>query len=92
MEMLAVFEVGQVVLMIIGLLLEADMAIGLTHIMVLDEEQEPLDAIPDEERQIEEFALLVDMNHLVVQVVLVEWYHREDELAQCDGDEILGKR
>ncbi len=76
----------------VGLALEPDITIGLQGIAIAQEQNEPLSGIPDEERQIEQFALLTDMDELMVQVALAKRYLGEDELTQRDGNEILAKR
>lgn len=85
-------EIAEVVLMLISLFLEADMAVGLHAVAVLDEQDEPFDEIPDEEGQVEQFALLDGVYALVVEFLPGQQTTREDEAAQADGKEVLAKQ
>ena len=57
-EMLPVLEVVEVVLVAVGFLFEADVAVGLHVVAVLEEQDEPLQEVPEEEGQVEQFLLL----------------------------------
>ena len=78
--------------MAIGLTLKTDVAIGRHTVTILDEKHQPLKGIPKEERQIEQFALLSHVNELVIQLVCIQSVGRQDQFAQCDGQEIAAKR
>ena len=66
------FEVGEVVLMLVCFLLEADVLVCLHAVTVFDEEDEPLEEVPDEEGQVEQFLLLCGMDKFVVEFLTVE--------------------
>ena len=68
---LPVFKVREVVLMSVGFLLEADVAVCLHAVAVLQKEDEPLDAVPDEEGQVEQLALLGSVDEFVVELCFV---------------------
>ena len=44
--------------MLVGFLFETDVAIGFNAVFVLQQQDEPLESVPEEEGQIEEFPLL----------------------------------
>ena len=69
---LPAFEVAEVVLMLVGFLFEADVAVGFYAVAVLEEEDEPLDAVPDKEGQIEEFPLLSCVNEFMIEFHFVQ--------------------
>ena len=75
--------------MAVGFLFEADVAVGLHAVAVLDEQDEPLEEVPDEEGQIEEFLLLGGMDELMVDFPLAERFDGEDEAKQADGQEVF---
>lgn len=58
--------------MAVGFLFEADVAVGLCAVAVLEEQDEPFDAVPEEEGQVEQFLLLGGMNEFVVELLFVE--------------------
>lgn len=58
--------------MAVGFLFEADVAVGLCAVAVLEEQDEPFDAVPDEKGQVEQFPLLSRVDELVVEFHLVE--------------------
>ena len=66
MKMSSVPKIIQIVLMSVGFFFKTDVEIGLCPIAVLEEEAKPFDSVPDEERQIEEFALLCRVDQFVV--------------------------
>lgn len=82
-------QVVQVCLMLVGLFLKTDMEIGLCGIPVFHIQDEPLYAIPDEERDIEKFLLLGSMNRLVVHLNLTQGSDGKDKAKQADGVIIL---
>jgi hypothetical protein len=84
-EMLSVFQIVQVGLMTVGLLLKTDMEIGFLPVSVLEEQEPPLYAVPDEERDIQKLFLLCGMNQLMVQLRCGQWAHGKDEAKQADG-------
>ena len=60
-------QIVQVGLMMIGLLLKADVEISFLPVPVLEEQEEPLYAVPHEEWDIQEFPLLGSMNQFMIQ-------------------------
>ena len=58
--------------MAVGFLLEANVAIGFHAVSVFQEKDEPLDAVPDEEGQVEQFPLLSRVDEFVVELHFVE--------------------
>ena len=64
--MLAIRQIVKVTLMPIRLLLKTNVQVGLFHVTILAEQQQPLSYIPDEEWKIEQFALLSHMNEFMV--------------------------
>ena len=91
-EVPATLQVAEVVLMAVGLLFKTDVVVGLQRIAVPDKEYKPLYAVPDEERQVEQFALLGHMNQLVVQLTGIQAVCRENQLAQGDGQKVPAKK
>ena len=92
MIMFAALEVGEVGLMPVGFLLEADMAVSLHTIAVLHEKHQPLHHIPDEEWDVKQFPLLGDVYQLMVELRLTQLSDRKDEPTQADGNEIFAHR
>ena len=84
-------QIAQVAFVPIGLLLKSNVAVGLQPVLVFHAEHEPFNCIPDEERQIEQFALLPDVYHLVVDVLRTERAGGEDELPERYCQEVLAK-
>ena len=84
-EMLSVFQIVQVGLVTVRLLLKTDMEIGFLPVSVLEEQEPPLYAVPDEERDIQKLFLLCGMNQLMVQFRCGQWTHGKDEAKQADG-------
>lgn len=74
--------------MTVGFLLEADVAVSLYAVAVLEEQDEPFDAVPEEEGQIEQLALLGGMNEFVVELLPSQRADGEDEAKQTDGQEV----
>ena len=58
--------------MAVGFLFDADVAVGLCAVAVLEEQDEPFDAVPEDEGQVEQFPLLSRVDELVVEFHLVE--------------------
>ena len=58
--------------MTIGLLLKPDMGIGLQPIFILEIQSYPFDAIPDEERNVQQLPLLGRMYQFMVQFISIE--------------------
>ena len=77
--MFPLFQILIVVLMSICLLFKADMEVGFRPIPVFEVQNQPLDAIPDEERDIEQFLLLGRMNEFMIQFPGVQRSNREDK-------------
>ena len=71
----------------IGFLFEAEVLVSFHAIPILNEEDKPLDAVPDEEGQVEEFALLCCVDELVVELHLVQRTDGEDEAKKADCQE-----
>ena len=90
--MLALLQVAEVMLMAIGFLLKAYVPIGFNAVAILQQQDEPLYAVPKKERQVEQFALLRCVDEFVVELSLVERTDREDEAKQTDGQEALSKK
>lgn len=92
MIMLALLQVVEVMLMAIGFLLKAYVPIGFDAVAILQQQDEPLHAVPKKERQVEQFALLRCVDKFMVELSLVERTDREDEAEQADGQEALSKK
>lgn len=90
-KMHSVFQVIQVGLMLVGLLLEPYMKVGLLPVSILEEQQQPLYSIPQKEGDIEEFSLLCGMNEFVVQLGGGQGTKGEDDAKQTDGIVVLGQ-
>ena len=85
------FQIAEVVLVSVSLFFKPDVAIGFQPVPVFYEENEPFCDIPDEEWQVEQFALLANVYQLMVQFLFVERCNREDDFPQCNGEEVLPK-
>ncbi len=85
-------QVVQVVLMVVGLLLEADVEVGLEAIAVFGEQEEPFEHIPQIEADIEQFTLLRGVDALVVEFRGIELLHGEDDAKEFDGIEAAHER
>ena len=90
-KMLSVLQIVQVGLMLVGLLLETDMEIGFLPVSVFEEQDAPLDDVPDEEREIQQFSLLRSMNEFVVQFGGGQGTKGEDDAKQTYGIVVLGQ-
>lgn len=90
--MLPVLEVAEVVLVAVGFLFEADVAVGLHVVAVLEEQDEPLQEVPEEEGQVEQFALLGHVDEFVVKLRLAERPDGEDEAEETDSQELPAHR
>ena len=78
--------------MVVGFLLEADVVVGLHAVSVLNEKDEPLDAVPDEEGQVEQFALLRRVDELVVELHFVQRTDGEDEAKKTNCQEAFSQQ
>ena len=78
--------------MTVGFLLEADVTVCLHAVAVLEEQDEPLQPIPDKEWQVEKFSLLCRVNEFVVEFCLVEWADRQDETKQANSQEVFSQQ
>ena len=78
--------------MSVCLLLEANHEVRLLPVSVLTEQQEPLHAIPEEERQVEQFPLLCGMYLFVVQLDRRQRSDGTDESEQADGKIVLAQQ
>lgn len=85
-------QVFQVVLMVVGLLLEADMEVRLEAVAVFGEQEEPLEHIPQIEADVEQFTLLGGVDALVVEFRGIELLHGEDNAEEIDGIEAAHER
>ena len=90
-KMLSVLQIVQVGLMVVGFLLEPDMEIGFLPVSVFEEQDAPLDDVPEKEGDIEEFTLLCSMNEFVVQFGGGQGTKGEDDAKQTDGIVVLGQ-
>ena len=69
--------------MAVGFLLETDVEIGQLAVAVFEEQEEPLQNIPEEEGQVEQLALLGSMDEFVVELNIGEWPPAEDETKEA---------
>lgn len=92
MIMLSPFQIVQVALVSVRFLFKSYMVVGLIPIPIFDKEYQPFQPVPYKERKVEQFTLLLYVNHFMVQVILVKWSYSKNELRKRDGQEILAKR
>ena len=92
MVVLSLFQIREVILMAVGFLLEADVLVGRHPVAILQEKDEPLDAVPDEEWQVEQLPLLGSVDEFVVEFCLVERSDGKDETKQTDGQEVFAQQ
>ena len=85
-------QVVQVVLMVVGLLLEADVEVGLEAIAVFGEQEDPFEHIPQIEADVEQLPLLGGVDALVVEFRDIELLHGEDDAKEVDGIETAHER
>ena len=85
-------QVVQVVLMVVGLLLEADVEVSLEAIAVFGEQEEPFEHIPQIEADVEQLPLLGGVDALVVEFRGIELLHGEDDAKEVDGIEATHER
>ena len=85
-------QVVQVVLMVVGLLLEADVEVCFEAVVVFGEQEEPFEHIPQIEADVEEFTLLGGVDALVVELHGIEFLHSEDDAKEVDGIEATHER
>lgn len=85
--MLPIAQVVQVVLMVVGLLLKADVEVGLEAIAVFGEQEEPFEHIPQIEADVEQFTLLGGVDALVVELHGIEFLYGEDDAKEINGIE-----
>ncbi len=90
--MLPMAQVVQVVLMVVGLRLEADVEVCLEAVAVFDEQEEPFEHIPQIEADVEQFTLLGGVDALVVEFRGIELLHGEDDAKEVDGIETAHER
>ena len=74
------------------LLFKTDMVVCFHPTLVFQTEDHPLNAIPDEERNVKQFLLLCGMNQLMVEFCGIQWPDGEHKAKQTDGKEILAHR
>lgn len=77
--------------MAIGFLLEADVIVGRGPVAILKPQGEPLYAVPNEERQVEQLALLSAMDQLVVHLHRREVAQRENEPKKINRQIVSAK-
>ena len=85
---------GQIVglsLVAVSLALEADAVVGLYAVAVAHHEHQPLDGVPQEEGQEEQFALLGGVYALVVKFLRREVAQGKNEATKIDGQEIAAE-
>ena len=85
-------QVVQVVLMVVGLLLEADVEVGLEAIAVFGEQEEPFEHIPQIEADVEQLPLLGSVDALVVELHGIEFLYGEDDAKEINGIEAAHER
>jgi hypothetical protein len=85
-------QVVQVVLVVVGLLLEADVEVCLEAVAVFDEQEEPFEHIPQIEADVEQLPLLGGVDALVVEFRGIELLHGEDDAKEVDGIEATHER
>ena len=85
-------QVVQVVLMVVGLLLEADMQVCLEAVAVFGEQEEPFEHIPQIEADVEQLPLLSGVDALVVELHGIEFLYGEDDAEEVDGIEAAHER
>ena len=90
--MLTIAQVVRVVLVIVGLLLEADVEVGLEAVVVFGEQEEPFENIPQIEADVEQLPLLGGVDALVVELHGIELLHGEDDAEEVDGIEATHER
>lgn len=90
--MLPMAQVVQVVLMVVGLLLEADVEVCFEAVAVFGEQEEPFEHIPQIEADVEQFTLLGGVDALVVELHGIELLHGEDDAKEIDGIEAAHER
>ena len=90
--MLPIAQVVQVVLMVVGLLLEADVEVCFEAVAVFGEQEEPFEHIPQIEADVEQFTLLGGVDALVVELHGIELLHGEDDAKEIDGIEAAHER
>ena len=88
-KVLSVLEVAEIILMPVGFFFEADVSVGFHAVAVFQQKNEPFETVPDEEGQVEKFALLGSVDKLVVEFLPAERADGEDETKQADGEEVL---
>ena len=77
--MLPIAQVVQVVLMVVGLLLKADVEVCFEAVVVFGEQEEPFEHIPQIEADVEQLTLLGGVDALVVELHDIELLHGEDD-------------
>ena len=75
-------QVIQVVLMVVGFLLKADIVISLLPVPVFYQEDEPLQHIPKEKGNIEQLPLLHSMYPFVIKLIHIQRPDRENKPKQ----------
>lgn len=85
-------QVAQVVLMVVGLLLKADVEVGLEAIAVFGEQEEPFEHIPQIEADVEQLPLLRGVDALVVELHGIELLYGEDDAKEINGIEAVHER
>jgi hypothetical protein len=79
----AALQIAEVVLVAVGFLLETDVEVGQLAVTVFEEQEEPLQDIPEEEGQVEQLALLGSMDEFMVELDVGEWPPAEDKTKEA---------
>ena len=90
--MLPIAQVVQVVLMVVGLLLKADVEVCFEAVAVFGEQEEPFEHIPQIEADVEQLPLLGSVDALVVELHGIEFLYGEDDAKEINGIEAAHER
>ena len=88
----SLLQISEVVLVLVGFFFEADVLVGCHTVAVLEQEDEPLETVPDEEGQVEQLPLLCRVDEFVVELHFIQRTDGEDEATQADGKEVLAQK
>ena len=78
--------------MAIGLLFKANMIVGFKAVAVFYAEHQPLNDIPKEKRDVEQFSLLCCMNALMIQLHIIQGPNSEYHAKETDCQEVIAHR
>lgn len=79
------FEIGEVVLVLVGFALERYVAVSAYEVMILDEAHDPLKKVPYEKKHEQHLTLLSGVDAFVVVFGWGEPAASEDESTDVDG-------